>query len=201
MTTTNPTHQEQIAARVKAIESLMIEKGLMTTAAVDRLAEIYENEVGPQLGAKVVARAWTDPVFKQRLLADATKACADFGIGGLQGEDMVVVENTADMHNVIVCTLCSCYPWPVLGLPPNWYKEPAYRSRIVREPRKVLREDFGYELSDSVEVRVWDSSSEMRYWVLPVRPAGTDALSEAGLAGLVTRDSMIGVGPAASPVS
>jgi nitrile hydratase len=198
---THVRSQEEIAARVKALESILIEKGIMTTAAVDRLVEIYENEVGPQLGAKVVARAWTDPVFRQRLLADATKACADFGIGGLQGEDMVVVENTADIHNVIVCTLCSCYPWPVLGLPPNWYKEPAYRSRIVKEPRKVLREDFGYELSDSVEVRVWDSSSEMRYWVLPVRPAGTDALSEAELAGLVTRDSMIGVGPAASPVS
>jgi nitrile hydratase len=198
---THVRSQEEIAARVKALESILIEKGIMTTAAVDRLVEIYENEVGPQLGAKVVARAWTDPVFKQRLLADATKACADFGIGGLQGEDMVVVENTADIHNVIVCTLCSCYPWPVLGLPPNWYKEPAYRSRIVKEPRKVLSEDFGYELSDSVEVRVWDSSSEMRYWVLPVRPAGTDALSEAELAGLVTRDSMIGVGPAASPVS
>ena len=198
---THVRSQEEIAARVKALESILIEKGIMTTAAVDRLVEIYENEVGPQLGAKVVARAWTEPVFKQRLLADATKACADFGIGGLQGEDMVVVENTADVHNVIVCTLCSCYPWPVLGLPPNWYKEPAYRSRIVKEPRKVLREDFGYELSDSVEVRVWDSSSEMRYWVLPVRPAGTDALSEAELAGLVTRDSMIGVGPAASPVS
>ena len=198
---THVRSQEEIAARVKALESILIEKGIMTTAAVDRLVEIYENEVGPQLGAKVVARAWTDPAFKQRLLADATKACADFGIGGLQGEDMVVVENTAGIHNVIVCTLCSCYPWPVLGLPPNWYKEPAYRSRIVKEPRKVLREDFGYELSDSVEVRVWDSSSEMRYWVLPVRPAGTDALSEAELAGLVTRDSMIGVGPAASPVS
>jgi nitrile hydratase len=198
---THVRSQEEIAARVKALESILIEKGIMTTAAVDRLVEIYENEVGPQLGAKVVARAWTDPVFKQRLLADATKACADFGIGGLQGEDMVVVENTADVHNVIVCTLCSCYPWPVLGLPPNWYKAPAYRSRIVKEPRRVLREDFGYELSDSVEVRVWDSSSEMRYWVLPRRPAGTDALSEAELAGLVTRDSMIGVGPAASPVS
>jgi len=195
---THVRSQEEIAARVKALESILIEKGIMTTAAIDRLVEIYENEVGPQLGAKVVARAWTDPVFKQRLLADATKACADFGIGGLQGEDMVVVENTTDIHNVIVCTLCSCYPWPVLGLPPNWYKEPAYRSRIVKEPRKVLREDFGYELSDSVEVRVWDSSSEMRYWVLPVRPAGTDALSEAELAGLVTRDSMIGVGPAAT---
>jgi len=198
---THVRSQEEIAARVKALESILIEKGIMTTAAVDRLVEIYENEVGPQLGAKVVARAWTDPGFKQRLLADATKACADFGIGGLQGEDMVVVENTADIYNVIVCTLCSCYPWPVLGLPPNWYKEPAYRSRIVKEPRKVLREDFGYELPDSVEVRVWDSSSEMRYWVLPTRPAGTDALSEAELAGLVTRDSMIGVGPAASPAS
>ena len=198
---THVRSQEEIAARVKALESILIEKGIMTTAAVDRLVEIYENEVGPQLGAKVVARAWTDPGFKQRLLADATKACADFGIGGLQGEDMVVVENTAGIHNVIVCTLCSCYPWPVLGLPPNWYKAPAYRSRIVKEPRKVLREDFGYELADSVEVRVWDSSSEMRYWVLPVRPAGTDSLSEAELAGLVTRDSMIGVGPAASPVS
>jgi nitrile hydratase len=198
---THVRSQEEIAARVKALESILIEKGIMTTAAIDRLVEIYENEVGPQLGAKVVARAWTDPGFKQRLLADATKACADFGIGGLQGEDMVVVENTADIHNVIVCTLCSCYPWPVLGLPPNWYKEPAYRSRIVKEPRKVLREDFGYELPDSVEVRVWDSSSEMRYWVLPTRPAGTDALSEAELAGLVTRDSMIGVGPAASPAA
>ena len=193
--------QEEIAARVKALESILIEKGVMTTAAVDRLVEIYENEVGPQLGAKVVARAWTDPEFKQRLLADATRACADFGISGLQGEDMVVVENTAGVHNVIVCTLCSCYPWPVLGLPPNWYKEPAYRSRMVRAPRQVLREDFGYDLPGSVEVRVWDSSSEMRYWVLPRRPDGTGALSEAELAGLVTRDSMIGVGPAASPVS
>ena len=193
--------QEEIAARVKALESILIEKGIMTTAAVDRLAEIYENEVGPQLGAKVVARAWADPDFKQRLLANASKGCAEFGIGGLQGEDMVVVENTADVHNVIVCTLCSCYPWPVLGLPPNWYKEPAYRSRIVRQPRKVLREDFGYDLPDSIEVRVWDSSSEMRYWVLPMRPEETDGLSEPDLAALVTRDSMIGVGPAKPPTS
>jgi nitrile hydratase len=191
--------QEEIAARVKALESILIEKGVMTTAAVDRLAEIYENEVGPQLGAKVVARAWADPGFKQKLLANATKACAELGIGGLQGEDMVVVENTADVHNVIVCTLCSCYPWPVLGLPPNWYKEPAYRSRMVRQPRQVLREDFGYDLPGSVEIRVWDSSSEMRYWVLPMRPEGTDGLSEPDLAALVTRDSMIGVGPATSP--
>lgn len=190
----SPDHQAQIAARVKAIESMMIEKGLMTTAAVDRLAEIYENEVGPHLGAKVVAKAWTDPEYKARLLENASTACAELGIGGLQGEDMVAVENTDDVHHVIVCTLCSCYPWPTLGLPPNWYKEPAYRARVVREPRKVLREEFGLDVPDSVEVRVWDSSSELRYWVLPQRPAGTDDLSEEQLAGLVTRESMIGVG-------
>jgi nitrile hydratase len=199
MTTSNPTHQEQIAARVKAIESLMIEKGLMTTAAVDRLAEIYENEVGPQLGAKVVAKAWTDPDFKKRLLENASTACAELGISGLQGEDMVAVENTDEIHHAIVCTLCSCYPWPVLGLPPNWYKEPAYRARMVREPRKVLREEFGLDVPDSVEVRVWDSSSELRYWVLPQRPAGTDGWSEEQLAGLVTRESMIGVGRPKQP--
>ena len=191
--------QEEIAARVKALEALMIEKGIMTTEAVDRLAEIYENEVGPQLGASVVAKAWTDPDFKARLLEDATKACAELGIGGLQGEDMVVVENTGSVHNVITCTLCSCYPWPVLGLPPNWYKEPAYRSRIVREPRRMLREDFGTDVPDSVEIRVWDSSSEMRYWVLPRRPGGTEDLDEKALAALVTRDSMIGTGLALAP--
>jgi nitrile hydratase len=194
-----PRSQAEIAARVKALESIMIEKGIMTTEAVDRFAEIYENEVGPQLGASVVAKAWSDPAFKKRLVEDATEACAELGIGGLQGEDMVVVENTDTVHNVIVCTLCSCYPWPVLGLPPNWYKQPAYRSRIVREPRTVLREDFGYEIPDSVEIRIWDSSSEMRYWVLPQRPEGTDGMSEQDLAGLVTRDSMIGVGPARRP--
>lgn len=192
-------HQAQIAARVKAIESLMIEKGLMTTAAVDRVAEIYENEVGPQLGAKVVAKAWTDPDFRERLLGNASTACAELGIGGLQGEDMVALEDTDELHHVIVCTLCSCYPWPVLGLPPNWYKEPAYRSRIVREPRTVLREEFGYDVPDSVEVRVWDSSSELRYWVLPQRPAGTENYSEAQLAELVTRESMIGVGRPKDP--
>ncbi|GAA4843968.1 nitrile hydratase subunit alpha [Actinomycetospora corticicola] len=187
-------HQAEVVARVKAIESIMIEKGLMTTEAVDRLAEIYENEVGPQLGAKVVARAWTDPEFKAKLLENASTACAEMGIGGLQGEDMVAVEDTDDLHHVIVCTLCSCYPWPVLGLPPNWYKQPAYRSRMVREPRKVLREEFGYDVADSVEVRVWDSSSELRYWVLPQRPEGTDGWSAEQLEALVTRDSMIGVG-------
>jgi len=196
---TLPRSQAEIAARVKALESIMIEKGLMTTEAVDRFAEIYENEVGPQLGAQVVAKAWTDPEFKKRLLEDGTKACAELGFGGLQGEDMVVVENTDTVHNAIVCTLCSCYPWPVLGLPPNWYKQPAYRSRMVREPRKVLREDFGYDVSDSVEIRIWDSSSEMRYWVLPKRPEGTDGMSEKELAALVTRDSMIGVGPTSRP--
>ena len=149
-----------------------------------------------QLGASVVAKAWSDPEFKARLVADATAACAELGIGGLQGEDMVVVENTDTVHNVITCTLCSCYPWPVLGLPPNWYKDPAFRARIVREPRTVLGDDFGFDVPDSVEIRVWDSSSEMRYWVLPQRPAGTEGLDEKALAALVTRDSMIGVGAA-----
>ncbi|ALE84481.1 nitrile hydratase subunit alpha [Pseudonocardia sp. HH130629-09] len=195
--TANPTDtplrtQEEIAARVKALESVLIEKGVVTTKAVDRLVEVYENEVGPQLGAKVVAKAWTDPEFKARLLADASAACRELGIGGLQGEEMVVVENTDTVQHVIVCTLCSCYPWPVL--PPNWYKAPPFRARIVREPRKVLAEDFGYPLPDSVEIRVWDSSSELRYWVLPQRPAGSEHLSEEQLAELVTRDSMIGVG-------
>jgi nitrile hydratase subunit alpha len=198
MTSTIRT-QEEIAARVKALEALMIEKGIMTTEAIDRLAEIYETEVGPQLGAKVVAKAWSDPEFKARLLANATEACAELGIGGLQGEDMVVVEDSDTVHNVIVCTLCSCYPWPVLGLPPNWYKYPAYRSSIVRAPRRVLREDFGYDVPDTVEIRVWDSSSEMRYWVLPRRPSGTEDLDEKALAALVTRDSMIGTGVPAAP--
>jgi nitrile hydratase len=191
--------QEEIAARVKALEALMIEKGIMTTGAVDRLAEIYENEVGPQLGASVVAKAWTDPDFKARLLEDATAACAELGIGGLQGEDMVVVENSDTVHNVIVCTLCSCYPWPVLGLPPNWYKDPAYRSRIVREPRATLGEAFDLDIPDTVEIRVWDSSSEMRYWVLPQRPAGTEGLDEKALAALVTREAMIGTGTVGAP--
>ena len=194
MSETTVTAQERIAARVKALESIMIEKGIMTTEAIDRMVEIYETEVGPQLGAGVVAKAWSDPVFKARLVANATDACAEMDISGLQGEDMVVVENTETVHNVITCTLCSCYPWPVLGLPPNWYKGPAFRSRIVREPRKLLREDFGVDIPESVEIRVWDSSSEMRYWVLPMRPAGTEGLDEKALAALVTRDSMIGTG-------
>ena len=189
-----PRTDVEIAARVKAIESIMIEKGIMTTEAVDRFAEIYEHEIGPQLGASVVAKAWSDDAFRERLLADATSACGELGIGGLQGEDMIVVEDTDTVHNVIVCTLCSCYPWPVLGLPPNWYKYPAYRARMVREPRRVLADDFPYTVPSAVEIRVWDSSAELRYWVLPQRPEGTDGMSEADLAGLVTRDSMIGVG-------
>jgi nitrile hydratase len=191
--------EEEIAARVKALEAMLIEKGVMTTDAVDRLAEIYENEVGPHLGAQVVARAWTDPAYRDRLLADATAACQELGIGGLQGEDMIAVENTDTVHNVIVCTLCSCYPWPVLGLPPNWYKAPPYRSRVVREPRRVLREDFGLDVPESVEIRVWDSSAELRYFVLPQRPAGTEDLSEEQLAELVTRDCLIGVGQPLHP--
>ncbi|WP_055476540.1 nitrile hydratase subunit alpha [Gordonia sp. HS-NH1] len=187
--------QEEIAARVKALESMLIENGVMTTSMVDRIVDIYENEVGPQLGAKVVAKAWTDPDYRARLLADATEACKELGISGLQGEDMRVLEDTETVHHAIVCTLCSCYPWPVLGLPPNWYKEPQYRARIVREPRKVLAEDFGYDIPETTEIRIWDSSSEMRYWVLPQRPAGTDGWTEEQLADLVTRDSMIGVGP------
>jgi nitrile hydratase len=194
-----PRSEEEIAARVKALESIMIEKGIMTTDAVDRLAEMYETEVGPHNGAKVIAKAWSNPAFRERLLADATAACAELGVGGLQGEDMIVVENTDTVHNVIVCTLCSCYPWPVLGLPPNWYKNPAYRSRIVRAPRSVLREDFGVEIPDTVEVRVWDSSAELRYFVLPQRPADTDGLSEEQLAELVTRDALIGVGQPLHP--
>ncbi|MEU0795818.1 nitrile hydratase subunit alpha [Amycolatopsis sp. NPDC005961] len=189
--------QEEIAARVKALESMLIEQGVMTTQAIDRMVEIYEHEVGPQLGAKVVAKAWSDPGFKARLVEDASEACKELGISGLQGEDMVVVENSATVHNIIVCTLCSCYPWPVLGLPPNWYKDPQYRAAITREPRKVLRDAFGFDVPEDVEVRVWDSSSEMRYWVLPRRPAGTEGWTEEQLLALVTRDSMIGVGPVA----
>ncbi|MBJ7220805.1 MULTISPECIES: nitrile hydratase subunit alpha [unclassified Brenneria] len=189
-----PKTEEEIAARVKAIESILIEKGLMSEAGVNKFAELYENEVGPHLGAKVVARAWTDPAFKQRLLADATKACQELGIGGLQGEHMIALECTDTVHHVIVCTLCSCYPWPVLGMPPNWYKSMPYRSRIVREPRKVLSEDFHFELPLSTEIRVWDSNSEIRYWVLPKRPANTEGMSEEQLAALVNRDALIGTG-------
>ena len=201
-----PRSEEVVAARVKALESILIEKGVITTDVIDQVADMYEKQVGPQIGAKIVARAWTEPEFKERLLANATDACREMGFGGMQGEDMTVLENTDEVHHMVVCTLCSCYPWPVLGLPPNWYKHPAYRSRAVREPRAVLAE-FGVELPKSTEIRVWDSSAELRYWILPQRPAGTDNLSADELAALVTRDSMIGVGypldpekkPAGSP--
>lgn len=180
------------ALRVKALESLLLEKGLVDPAALDALIDTYETKVGPRNGAAVVARAWVDPAYKHRLLEDATAAIAELGYVGRQGEDMVVLENTPAVHNMVVCTLCSCYPWPVLGLPPVWYKSAPYRSRAVIDPRGVLRE-FGLELGKDVEVRVWDSTAELRYLVLPERPAGTEGLSEEALAALVTRDSMIGV--------
>lgn len=180
------------ALRVKALESLLVAKGLVDRAALDALVDTYERKVGPRNGARVVARAWIDRAYKQRLLTDSTAAIAELGYGGAEGELMVVVENTAKVHNLVVCTLCSCYPWPVLGLPPVWYKSAAYRSRSVIDPRGVLRE-FGVELADDVEVRVWDSTAEMRYLVLPERPGGTEKMSEVQLAALVTRDAMVGV--------
>jgi len=186
------------ALRVKALESLLVEKGLVDPAALDVLVETYEHRVGPRNGAQVVARAWVDPAYKQRLLEDGTAALAEFGFSGSQGEKLTVVENTPSVHNVIVCTLCSCYPWPVLGLPPTWYKSAAYRSRTVMDPRGVLRE-LGLNLPDDVEVRVWDSNAASRYLVLPERPQGTEALSEADLATLVTRDALIGVAKVAAP--
>jgi nitrile hydratase len=178
--------------RVKALESLLVEKGLVDPAALDAIVDAYETKIGPRNGARVVARAWMDPAYKARLLADATAAIAELGYSGGQGEDMIVLENTAKTHNLVVCTLCSCYPWPVLGLPPVWYKSAAYRSRAVIDPRGVLRE-FGLVLDDDVEVRVWDSTAEIRYLVLPERPPGTGHMSEDELAALVTRDAMIGV--------
>jgi nitrile hydratase len=187
-----------LALRVKALESLLVEKGLVDPAAVDAFIDTYETQVGPRNGAKVVARAWSDPAFKQWLLEDATAAIASMGYTGRQGEHMKVVENTSTVHNLVVCTLCSCYPWPVLGLPPVWYKSAPYRARAVADPRGVVKE-FGTELGDDVEIRVWDSTSEMRYLVLPERPAGTEGWSEEELASLATRNAMIGVEQAKSP--
>jgi nitrile hydratase subunit alpha len=181
-----------VEARVAAMEALLTEKGLLDPAVVDEIVAHFENNLGPMNGARVVARAWVDPDYKTRLLADGTAAIAELGFGGPEGEHMVVVENTPDVHNMIVCTLCSCYPWPTLGLPPTWYKAPAYRSRAVREPRALLAE-MGTVVPDDVEIRVWDSSAEVRYLVLPQRPAGVDDKTEDELASLVTRDSMIGV--------
>jgi nitrile hydratase subunit alpha len=181
-----------IALRTEALEQLLVEKGLVDPAVMDKFISTYEKDVGPLNGAKVVAKAWTDPEYRARLLDDATAAIAELGFKGPQGEHMVVLPNEDKVHNVVVCTLCSCYPWPVLGLPPSWYKDPAYRSRMVRQPRAVLSE-MGLDLADDVEIRVWDSSSEVRFLVLPQRPAGTESLSEDQLAELVTRDAMVGV--------
>jgi len=188
----------ETALRVKALESLLVEKGLVDPAALDAIVDAYENRIGPRNGARIVARAWTDADYKARLMKDATAAIAEFGYTGAQGEHMVVVENTPAIHNLVVCTLCSCYPWPVLGLPPVWYKSSAYRSRAVIDPRGVLR-DFGLSLPDEVAVRVWDSTAEIRYLVLPERPKGTDRLSAEALADLVTRDAMIGTARVAGP--
>ena len=186
------------ALRVKSLESLLVEKGLVDRKALDSLIDTYEHKVGPRNGARVVARAWVDSAYKQRLLTNADGALAELGYGGLQGEHMVAVENSTKVHNLVVCTLCSCYPWPVLGLPPNWYKSAPYRSRAVIDPSGVLRE-LGLELSEDVEVRVWDSTAELRYLVVPERPARTEKLSEEQLASLVTRDSMVGVAKISVP--
>ena len=190
-----PRPEPLVALRTKAIESLLIEKGLLSTDLVDRVVSHYEHDIGPLQGAGVVARAWVDPAFKERLLTDSTAAIEEMGFGG---NHMQVVENTPTVHNLVVCTLCSCYPWPVLGLPPVWYKSGPYRSRAVADPRAVLR-DFGVELPAETAIRVWDSTAEIRYLVLPMRPAGTDGMSEEQLAALVTRDSMIGTGQPGRP--
>ena len=184
---------EEPELRVKAIETLLLNKGIINSDTVNELIDTYENKIGPRNGAKVVAKAWVDPEYKKRLLENATKAIEELSYTGRQGEHMVVVENTPKVHNVVVCTLCSCYPWPVLGIPPTWYKSDEYRSRTVREPRKVLQE-FGLELDLNTQIKVWDSTSEMRYLVLPMRPVGTEHLSENELESLVTRNSMIGTG-------
>ncbi len=194
----HPRAKSESELRADALEALLAEKGLVSTDAIDAVVSYYENDVGPQNGAKVVARAWVDSDYKARLLANGTTAIGELGYLGEQGQTMVVVENTPALHNVIVCTLCSCYPWPVLGLPPTWYKSPPYRARVVAEPRAVLRE-FGLELAPETEIRVWDSTAEVRYFVLPERPAGTEGWAEEELAKLVTRDSMIGTGRALDP--
>jgi nitrile hydratase len=194
----HPRPDSQVALRARALEAVLAEKGLVAADAIDAVVELYERDVGPQNGARVVAHAWTDSAFRERLLTDGTKAIAELGFGGAEGDNLVAVANTPTVHNVVVCTLCSCYPWPVLGLPPTWYKSPPYRARMVAEPRAVLRE-FGLELPDEVEIRVWDSSAEVRYLVVPMRPAGTDGLTEEALSTLVTRDCMIGTAVPLAP--
>jgi nitrile hydratase len=198
MTTSGSAERIPPALRTEALEQLLTERGLVDPAVMDKFITNYESNVGPLNGAKVVAKAWTDPAYKQRLFDDGTAAIKELGFAGPQGEHIVVVENTATTHNVVVCTLCSCYPWPVLGLPPSWYKDPAYRARVVREPRKVLAE-MGLDLADDVQITVRDSSSEVRWLVLPERPAGTEDLSEEQLAALVTRDAMVGVAKVQAP--
>ena len=187
----HPRPASAVELRARALEALLAERGLVSTDAIDAVVELYENDVGPQNGAKGVARAWLDEAYRERLLTEAVQAIAELGFGGAEGDNMVVVANTPTVHNLVVCTLCSCYPWPVLGLPPTWYKSPPYRARAVSEPLAVLRE-FGLELGDDVNLRVWDSSAEVRYLVLPMRPEGTDGWSEDELAAIVTRDCMIG---------
>lgn len=196
--TAQPAERPPAPIRTEALEALLTERGLVNADAIDGLINRFVNDVGPMNGAKVVAKAWTDPEYKERLLADGTAAVGEFGFSGPQGEHIVVVENQDDMHNVVVCTLCSCYPWPLLGLPPDWYKDPAYRSRVVREPRTVLGE-MGLALDDAVNITVWDSSAENRYFILPQRPDGTDDLSEDELAALVTREAMVGVAQVTVP--
>jgi len=191
MSSHHPRPESDIALRVKAIESLLVEKGIVDPAALDAIIDTYENKVGPHIGAQIVAKAWVDSEFKQRLLANDTHAISELGLTGFSSEHMVVVENTSEVHNLIVCTLCSCYPWAILGLPPTWYKSFSYRSRAVIEPRQVLQE-FGLTIPEHVEVRVWDSNADLRYLVLPERPAGNEDLPEADLADLVTRNAMIG---------
>ena len=195
-----PRPESEIELRTRALEALLVSRGLVSTDAIDAVIEHYATDVGPQNGARVVARAWVDDAYRQRLLTDGSAAIAELGYAGEEGHTMVVCENAPDVHNVIVCTLCSCYPWPVLGLPPSWYKSAPYRARIVAEPRSVLRE-FGLELADDVELRVWDSTAEVRYLVLPMRPEGTEAMTEEQLAALVTRDSMIGTGLPLTPAT
>lgn len=186
------------ALRVKALETILTDKGLIDPAALDEIIDTYQNKIGPQNGAKVVAKMWSDPEFRAAMLSDPMPLLEEMGFYGRQGEHIVIVENTDDVHNVVVCTLCSCYPWPLLGIPPGWYKSDAYRSRVVREPRKVLQE-FGVNIPEETSVRVWDSTAEIRYLVVPQRPAGTEGLDEAALEALVTRDSMVGTGLALEP--
>lgn len=193
MSESHPVEMTDPEDRARALQSLLVEKGLAATDAIDEIVTKFEEDIGPMNGAEVVAKAWTDPDYKQRLLEDASAAVDELGYTGIEGVDLGVYENTEDTHNVIVCTLCSCFPWPLLGLPPTWYKSPPYRSKMVKHPRRTLRDEFDVDLSDDIEIKVWDTSAEVRYMILPKRPDGTEGMTEDELAELVTRDSMIGV--------